>query len=407
MKRIISIIGLIIMCLNYEVAQEIQHEAVAINIEVPVRVFKDEIFVDSLTIDDFEVYEDGVLQSVEAIYLIKKTDIERKEERKGMWPPLTGRHFYLFFEIIEFDPKIRAAINYFFNDIIGPGDSCTIVTPLKTISLKKEALVAFPPERIVEQLSGILRKDAWIGSSDYRTAVRELTSIIMQLHHLAGTREGRPTLSNVDIGEFSADFNLEYYATLLQSLETMRRIDQKKIMQFAEYLKGIDGQKCVFLFYQREFIPKIDPQAFDVFVTMMQDQMHIGMMSTSLFALYHRDISIDAEAIKQAYADSSIGIHFLFFSKLADFARPGVRYEEHSEDVFNLFNEMAIATGGLTISSSNPEFLFKKAHEASENYYLLYYTPKDYKADGTFKNIKIKVKGDGYRVTHRIGYFAQ
>jgi VWFA-related protein len=388
-------------------AQEIQHEAVAINIEVPVRVFKGDTFIDSLTIDDFEVYEDGVLQNVDAVYLIKKTDIERKEERKGIWPPLTERHYYLFFEIIEFDAKIRTAIDYFFRNVIGPNDSCTIVTPLKTIILKKEALAAISVDRIVEQLSGILRKDAWMGSSDYRSAVRELTSIIMQLHHYAGTREGQPTTSGLDLSQFGVDFNLEYYATILQSMETMRRIDQEKIMQFADYLKEIEGKKYVFLFYQREFLPKLDPQAFDIFVTMMQDQMHIGMMTTSLYALYHRDISIDAEAIKQAYADSSIGIHFLFYSKLADALKPGIRYEEHSEDVFNLFNEMAIATGGLTVSSSNPEFLFKKAHEASENYYLLYYTPKDYKADGIFKNIKVKVKGDGYKVTHRIGYFAK
>ena len=46
-------------------AQEIQHDALAINIEVPVRVFKGKIFIENLTIDDFEVYEEGVLQNVE------------------------------------------------------------------------------------------------------------------------------------------------------------------------------------------------------------------------------------------------------------------------------------------------------------------------------------------------------
>ena len=53
-------------------AQDIQEEAVAINIEVPTRVFKGKTFIDNLTIDDFEIYEDGVLQTVEAVYLIKK-----------------------------------------------------------------------------------------------------------------------------------------------------------------------------------------------------------------------------------------------------------------------------------------------------------------------------------------------
>jgi hypothetical protein len=42
-------------------AQEVQHDVVAINVEVPVRVFKGNTFIDNLTMEDFEVYEDGKL----------------------------------------------------------------------------------------------------------------------------------------------------------------------------------------------------------------------------------------------------------------------------------------------------------------------------------------------------------
>jgi len=59
-------------------AQEIQEEAVAINIEVPVRVFKGKTFIDNLTIEDFEIYEDGILQKTEAVYLINKTKGKEK-----------------------------------------------------------------------------------------------------------------------------------------------------------------------------------------------------------------------------------------------------------------------------------------------------------------------------------------
>jgi hypothetical protein len=48
----------------------------------------------------------------------------------------------------------------------------------------------------------------------------------------------------------------------------------------------------------------------------------------------------------------------------------------------------------------------KSASKASENYYLLYYTPKNYRSDGKFKKIKVRVKGGGYRVNHRAGYLA-
>ncbi len=48
-----------------------------------------------------------------------------------------------------------------------------------------------------------------------------------------------------------------------------------------------------------------------------------------------------------------------------------------------------------TNASSNLFAAFKKAADASESYYLLYYTPKDYKSDGK-----------KYRVLHRAGYLA-
>jgi hypothetical protein len=79
---------------------------------------------------------------------------------------------------------------------------------------------------------------------------------------------------------------------------------------------------------------------------------------------------------------------------------------EHSEDIFSAFREMAQATGGITTSSANPEYLFKRASDAVDSYYLLYYRPKSYRADGKFRNIKVKVKGKNYRVTHRAGYIA-
>jgi len=83
-------------------SQELQHDAVAINIEVPVRVFKGDLFVDNLTIDDFEVYEEGKLQKIEAVYLIKKTGIAREE----------SEHYYLLY----YSPKDYIA-NGKFKDI--------------------------------------------------------------------------------------------------------------------------------------------------------------------------------------------------------------------------------------------------------------------------------------------------
>ena len=413
-KKTILITAVSASCLAL-FAQELTHESLVINIEVPVRVFKGSIFVDNLTADDFEVYEDGKLQKIEAVYLIKKTKIERKEEKKK-FSPETSRNFYLFFEITDYAPRLKDALNYFFHNVLLPGDELTIVTPMNTYRMKSETFSALPKEEAVNQLKGILRKDALMGSSEYRSSFRELEKIARELESLISSVEtGQKKLdqftesvsiagSAMDLCD-AAGLLLSTYSLTLKMLENIRYVDQQKLLEFSNYLREKEGQKHVFLFYQREFIPVIEQRIISILMSICQDSPGVLGELSGLFQFYRRDISLDVERVKQAFADSSISIHFMFFTKPAKHI-PGVRMEEHSEDIFSAFSEMAKATGGLIESSANPGFLFKRAAEASENYYLLYYAPINYNRDGKFKNIKVKVKNKNYRIMHRAGYFS-
>ena len=79
---------------------QIAREVSVLNVEVPVRVFSGDAFIENLTLNDFEVLEDGITQRIEAVYLIKRAAVERKEEAKRFAPDLS-RHFYLFFVLYE------------------------------------------------------------------------------------------------------------------------------------------------------------------------------------------------------------------------------------------------------------------------------------------------------------------
>jgi hypothetical protein len=75
---------------------QIQHEVSVVNISVPVRVFEGEKFVDSLKLEDFEVYEDGKLQPIEAVYLIRGSDVRRQEGPAKAPAPATSRFEHKF-----------------------------------------------------------------------------------------------------------------------------------------------------------------------------------------------------------------------------------------------------------------------------------------------------------------------
>lgn len=426
MKKIPLIVGILALCLA-AVSQEGGNETLGqqqilkevsqvINIEVPVRVFKSGEFIDNLSAKDFEVFEDGVLQKVEAVYLIRKDTVTRGEDKKKKFRPETERTFYLFFEVSEWHPRLGEAVDDFCQDVLLPRDKLIAVTPLKTYRLKEESFALKSREEIAQELKSHIRKDAILGSSEYRSALKDLEEVAkvlnMQLAEIgdpanrdranAMTDMGAAVMSGGDLDEA-----VMRYIAYLNRFESLRRVNELRIMDFARLLKEEKGQKYVFLFYQREFVPTIDPKIIGSASTSIQDYMgvDVNILLADVTHNFNRDMGTDVERIKRAYADASTAVHFLFLTKPAPNI-PGVYFQERSSDTFTPFFEMAKASGGFAESSANAKFLFQKAVEVSENYYLLYYSPKDYQWDGKFRTIKVRVKGNGYKVIHRLGYFS-
>ncbi len=403
MKKVFLLIAVLIMSLAV-FSQQITQESLVINIEVPVRVYKGNTFVDNLTLDDFEILEEGIPQKIEAVYLVKKKSIERKEEKRKFSPEIS-RNFFLFFEISEYTSKLGDAISYFIHNKIIPGDNIIFVTPLRTYRMVDRALDFKSKEELAQDLKEILYKDSLIGFSEYRNAVGELMGLAEALSSEGSSFGQVDRFTTNEYKDLPLDKKLMRYEDILRMIGSLRRVDQKRFLDFAEYLKNLEGQKYVFMFYQREFIPQIEPRIIDQFMTIYQDSPGILRSLSSLYGFFRRETSLDLDLLKKTYADSSVSIHFLFITTPPEHV-PGVYFHEQSEDIYSAFREMSRATGGYMESSANPDFLFRRSVEASENYYLLYYSPLNYKVSDKFIEIKVRVKNKDYRVIHRLGYFA-
>lgn len=373
-------------------AQDFQHVVSVINIEIPVRVFKGDTFIDHLTLQDFEVLENGVPQTIEAVYLVKKTDIQRKEGKTGVAPQVS-RQFVLFFEMSEYLPELNQTLDRFFEEVFLLGDSLIVITPQTRYHMRPEAM-NIPREKLKDQLRAKLRRDILIGSSEYLGAIRDLEA----------------ALSN----DSTLEEKIDLYSTYLSKLESLRWVDEASLLQFGEFLKSTPGQKYVYLFYQKERIPKFNPKLLMQTLSINQGDTALTFKLMENFEFFTREVRFNLEAVKKAYADSSIVIHFLYVTKtpagevaITSQNRSGLEMAEQSEDIFSAFKEIADATGGISDSSANAASAFQRAVAASENYYLIYYKPKDTKADGRFRELKVNIKGGGYRVMHRAGYIAK
>ncbi|MBN1938794.1 MAG: hypothetical protein JW843_04360, partial [Candidatus Aminicenantes bacterium] len=273
---------------------QITHETGVTNIEVPVRVFKGDAFVDSLQKDDFEVLEDGVPQEIDAVYLIRKTSVARNEGETAVRPP-TGRLFVLLFEMSEYQAEITKAMDYFFEHVIEAQDELILMTPMNTYNLKPGMFLKTSRAKIKDEFLAKVRSGVLLGSAEYRSLMRELVRVMSD--------------------EGFLDQKLLLYGETMRRLETLRNVDQEKLVEFARFLKSRQGQKHVFFFYQKEVVPKINAKEISLLIEANQERPDVMFDLMEKFEFYNRDVTFDIRAVQEAFSDSSIAVHFLFLTK--------------------------------------------------------------------------------------------
>ncbi len=194
-------------------------------------------------------------------------------------------------------------------------------------------------------------------------------------------------------------------SNIASKLRNLRYLDENKLLEFVDFLLSTEGPKHVFFFLQKLQIPII------------RNNPVFGIEELEEF---EANMALDETKIKQIFSDSSITAHMIYVEKLSnlDIMQREVgsltisqtmiprELQDISGSMFSSFKDIAETTGGIVDSSTNAAASFKKATTASENYYLLYYSPKNYVSDGKFKKITIKVKGQSYKISHRAGYIA-
>jgi hypothetical protein len=259
-------------------------------------------------------------------------------------------------------------------------------------------------EKTVERLTKILRKDIQLGDAAYRAVLNDLKRMaaIGGIEKATGDKTFEAEDEFTAYGAGGLDEYFQKYRSDVETLEGLRAIDQNKMVKFADSLKKIGGRKIVYLFYQKEFVPVLSKN----FLATMENSVALKPLINDLFDMFNRAARIDIGRLKEAFSDPTISLYFSYLTQLSGDLKSG-QVEEHSEDVFHSFDEIAKATGGATSSSTNPEYLMRRASQAAENYYLLYYSPKDKSVDGKFRTVTVRVKTGNYRLTHLAGYFAK
>lgn len=372
-------------------------------VEIMVWVHDKNEFVDDLTLEDFEIYEDGELQRSKSLRLIRERSVIR-EEIPGPSSPDLHRNFFLLYQTVDWDPRLGEAVEHLFHSLMLPGDTMTLVTPMNSYTLAPDSLARKSKADLAKEMQQILRKDIQRGGGNYREALKDLRRIVRAI---GGDRHALDVDMESDVGSgFGLEMQLDRYKQSLLRLENIRILDQRRLLEFADNLRERPGRNHVIFFYQREFRPEISPGALSNMMSIYQGQPNVLNDLQDLFHFYSRERVLDAELIKQRFADAALTFSFIFMDKESTYMF-GAHMREQSEDIFPLFSGIARATGGVAHISRNAAVSFQSAAEASKKYYLLTYIPSKPEADGRFREIQVGVKGKVYTVSCRAGYYAR
>jgi len=274
-------------------------------------------------------------------------------------------------------PKVDEALDYFFKEVFQKGDRVTVVSPKGTYRFKQETLNRARPDEVARQLKKKLRKDILLGAMDYKSLIQDI--------------------KDMDRPEMESDVQARLIMNDIRQLRDRLTVNDEGIRRLAQALKAQEGRKIIFLFYQKEEI---------VIPGSKYETSKYGGETW-------RPIDYNVEDVEKIFADASLTVNFIFLTNsttdtfdVTDLRRYERSLIDLSDSLFGAFREMSHASGGITESSANALAAFKKTVTASENYYLLYYVPSEYKADGKFKEIKVTVRGKHYQVSNRSGYIA-
>jgi VWFA-related protein len=380
-------------------------DATVTNVAVPVRVTAGGRFVDSLTRNDFVVKENDRPQDILALYLVRQDAVAR-EDAVRVLTPAVERNWILLFQLTDFHPKLAELAQGLLKKTVRPGDRLTVQTPLRNYTLSPRAFDLKTPATLVEELTRLLRRDIQLGSADYNTQFTELKKIVRSIADV------NPMRSIGDIPEANVQDELNImiprYKDALEKMDRARVVDGRFFLQLADRLRAIRGRKDVFLVYQREFRPEIQPVVLSQLLNQVQGDPDLEAEIQSLFVLRSRDFSFDADGVIRAFADAGTTFHFIYMNKDPEDV-VGLVMRETSEDYFRVFSELARGSGGTVDTSQDPAQGFLAASEAVGDYYLLYYEPRDKQPDGRFRVISVELKEPrpDHRLTFRAGYYAR
>ncbi len=381
-----------------------QEEVTVVAVEIPVRVLHKGKFVRNLTREDFEIYENGILQPITGFEVRSRRislPVDVSTEELKISPE--KRFFLLIFNIFDYQDYVGEAIDYFFANTFRKGDRIVILTEGNLFNIE----TGKGPTEVAQGVKDMLKKFKVISTMQILSAYQNLRSEADRLILALMEAGGRSIPWDQAILAFYRNYEriwVEYKKQFITpDLELYRSIIKR--------IKAEEGEKWALCFQQRDMFPKlknegrlerlirdkVDTPSDNPMIT--TQQRNVRSMQMQLQRLFDVSGDMPTGALKNLFMEANITFHLLLLKSHRTLVEKDFELGEVSQDYEDYFRQISYSTGGHTAFSNKVIEAMIEASQTEDYYYLLVYSPKE---DPTKKplTIDVKVNQKGVDIIH-------
>jgi VWFA-related protein len=346
-----------------------------------------------LTKDDFQVFEDGKLQTISAFSLVD-IPIERLER------PL--------FAAQPIEPDVRSNAQPFDGRIYIMVLDDWHVQPLHSVRVREAARRFIEQKLGANDLMAVIHVGARAEDSQEFTSNKRL--LVAAADRFVGKAERSVTLERYQ--QYLATSGVRQFGDAVRDpLEWKRGFDARATLEelraIADWFGGIRGRRKTILLISEG----IEYDIYDVFekrdasIIMDRTRELIRSATRSNVSIYAIDPRGLTDLADQSIELQSPGAEAQGDPALADIGSRGLRNELRLQH--ESLRTFAEETGGFAVINTNSfATAYARIVEENSSYYVLAYYPPNPKRDGRFHTIQVRVNRPGLTVRARRGYAA-
>jgi hypothetical protein len=251
------------------------------------------------------------------------------------------RNLIVFFEFLDNANGVEEAVEFVFERMIRPGDQLIIQSPTRSYGYSPASL-SQPKAKLIALTGKRLRHDIARAAIGYKQVLRDLETAAAEIAEHAyptGTVD-----TNKDMNELFI-----FYRQELGNLNQLRKVNAASLRELVGAFRGHEGENHLIMLFEREFRPIPRREALNVLAEMPV----FAVQANELFATVNLNEVFDVAAMAEHFIEVPLTQHFVYVT--SKHISAGGNLFENSGDIYSAFSRLAQASGGVTVTTAEPE----------------------------------------------------